>query len=179
MAVKSYWSFEPGESIVAEELVNRKKEFDFYFPLKDKGIDILGVHKKTKRVITFQVKESRYYEKSKSDHSWHQEDKHKIIRNKEKVDYYVFVTYIPSHLSKEKQKKPHFDIKFIIVPMKELLEKIKNKRPNKAGKYSFYFSYNRQERKVIEVREKDKIWENNKLFDYTKYSDNNGWDKIK
>ena len=96
MAVKNYWSFEPGETIVSEELIKHCKDYDFYFPLKDIGIDILGVHKRTNKVLKFQVKESRYYEDG--PHSWHQESVKNFRENKDRCDYYVFVTYIPSYL---------------------------------------------------------------------------------
>lgn len=174
MAVKNYWSFEPGETIVAEKLMTYCKDYDFYFPLKDTGIDILGAHKTKNKTLKFQVKESRYYEKP--THSWHQESLKNIEENKGRVDFYVFVTYIPSYLYEE-QTKPSFKTEFIIIPMKDLLKLIKLKEPNKAGKYNFYFDFHREEGKIIEIREKNKVWLNNKNFDYKKY--HNNWELIK
>jgi len=65
----------------------------------DMGIDLLAV-KKSKH-FGIQVKESRYYEIIKwrdwdRGHSWHRIHKRKFYRDKNKVQFYVFVTYIPS-----------------------------------------------------------------------------------
>jgi len=174
MAVKNYWSFEPGETIVAEKLIQKFKDYDFYFPLKDKGIDILGVHKKTNKTIKFQVKESRYYAKEK--HSWHEESVKNIDENRERCDFYIFVTYIPSYLLVN-QEKPSFKTDFIIVPMKELLRRTKRKTPTKKGKQAFYFSYDFEKNKVLEIRQKGKVWKDDHDFDYTSFRNN--WEIIK
>jgi hypothetical protein len=174
MAVKNYWSFEPGETIVAEELMKQCPDYDFYFPLKDTGIDILGVHKITKKVLQFQVKESRYYEKG--PHSWHQESVKNFEENSHRCDYYIFVTYIPTHLF-PKQEKVSFKTEFIIVPMKELLRRVQKKTPNKADKHNFYFRYYFETGKVLEIRQKGKVWDKDKDFEYTQFKNN--WNLIK
>ena len=56
MPIRNLWSLEPGECIVAEELIKRLK-CDVYFPIRDVGIDLLAV--KGAKHIGIQVKESR------------------------------------------------------------------------------------------------------------------------
>jgi len=174
MAVKNYWSFEPGETIVAEQLMKHLPEYDFYFPLKDTGVDILGVHKKTNKVLKFQVKESRYYEKE--EHSWHQESVKNLDENKGRCDYYIFVTYIPSHLL-PRQQKPSFKTDFIIISMSELLKRVSKKTPTKSGKHAFYFRYDFENNSIVEIRQKGKVWDKDKDFDYSKFRNN--WDQLK
>src|SRR4030067_2929877 len=97
MPLKNFWSLEPGEVIFVEELLERYKEkADFYFPFKDTGIDLIGVTKNLKGIITFQVKESRYYESK--DCAWHEVNKKKFVNGK--VDFYIFLIYFPRRLMK-------------------------------------------------------------------------------
>ena len=179
MAIRNFWSLEPGEAILAEELYERfNKKLDLYFPLKDTGIDLLAVSKSSARVIAFQIKESRYYEE-KNHSTWHQEDKKRLDKNKDKTDFYVFVIYLPGHLAKPK-KKNKFEIHFVIIPIQDLLEKIKFKKPNKRNKYNFYFSF-QDNNKLIEIRERkeyreDIIKKYPEAFNYSKYL--NAWNFI-
>ena len=47
MAVKNLFSFNPGETIVAEELLKRlKKKIDLYFQLKIRGLTFLPLQSK-------------------------------------------------------------------------------------------------------------------------------------
>ena len=59
LPVRNLWSLEPGECIVAEEILNKIKDVEVFFPLRDVGVDLLVV--KGKRHVGIQVKESRYY----------------------------------------------------------------------------------------------------------------------
>jgi hypothetical protein len=58
------WSLEPGECIVAEEMLHELDDVDVYFPVHDVGVDLLVVRGKKHGGI--QVKESRYYK----SHAW-------------------------------------------------------------------------------------------------------------
>ena len=133
MAIKNFWSLEPGEAIFAEELHKKfKDKINVYFPLKDTGIDLLAVSRSSNKTVSFQVKESRYYEDKNT--SWHQETKEKIQNNKNKVDFYVFLIYLPGHMAGTK-KKSLFEKLFIIIPTRDLIERVKIKKTVKSGKY--------------------------------------------
>ena len=154
MPIKNLWSLEPGECLVAEELTKRLKDCRVYFPLHDKGIDLLLT--KGKKHVGIQVKESRYYtwaNKDASDpingSSWHQIHQRKLQRDLESVDFYVFVTYVPKY---GKHKFGSFENKFLIVPTKELEKKVAVKNPGKSGIYHFYFHF--AENRVVEIRGK-------------------------
>ena len=43
MPVRNLWSLEPGECLVAEEILNRLKNVEVYFPIRDVGVDLLVV----------------------------------------------------------------------------------------------------------------------------------------
>jgi hypothetical protein len=152
MPLKNFWSLEPGEVIFVEELLKRYKgKADFYFPFKDIGIDLIGVTKNLKGIIAFQVKESRYYEQQKK--SWHQISKKNIEKYRGKVDFYVFLIYFPKCLMKtNKGKRNGFEKYFVIVPEKDLLEKIKFKKARK-NTYDFHFRFGDDNKKLSDVRE--------------------------
>lgn len=59
MPIRNIWSLEPAECIVAEELTNRLRGCQVFFPLHDVGVDLLVV--KGEKHLSLQVKESRYY----------------------------------------------------------------------------------------------------------------------
>jgi len=92
MPVRNIWSLQPGECITAEEIM-RKTKCEVFFPLRDIGVDLLVV--KGQRHVGVQVKESRYYsgrtwKSGHKGHSWHQIRKKRFLRNKDKVDFYVY-----------------------------------------------------------------------------------------
>lgn len=171
MPVRNVWSLEPGECIVAEELIKRLK-CDVYFPIRDVGIDLLVV--KGAKHIGIQVKESRYYisRKWKSGHighSWHQIKKKKFIRDKGKVDFYIFLTYYPVI---GKYRISHFENKFLIVPYSELEKRVTIKDPGRRQIYSFCFHF-----------EDTNVWDervtvalNNRLTNYSEFL--NAWHLI-
>lgn len=174
MAVKNFWSLNPGETIFAERLYQKfKNHLDLYFPIKDRGIDLLAVTKNNKKVLCFQIKESRYYENK--DHAWHQETKKKFDENKNDIDFYVFLIYLPGYLTNAR-KKNKFVTQFVIVPTGELLKRVKRKKHTK-GKYFFYFRFVDDDI-LHEVRENKSIVQSNlKDFDYSEYL--NAWDLIR
>jgi hypothetical protein len=174
MAVKNFWALNPGETIFAEKLYQKfKSNLDLYFPIKDRGIDLLAVTKNKRNVLCFQIKESRYYEDK--DHAWHQETAKKFAENKDDVDFYVFVIYLSGYLANAK-KKNRFVIQFVIVPTDELIDRIKLKKPNKNGTYNFYFRFG-DDGTLHEVREKKSVVQDNpKAFNYSEYL--NAWNLI-
>jgi hypothetical protein len=107
MPIRNLWSLECGEVVTAEALLKNVKGCEVYFPVRDVGIDLLVV--KGKKHVSIQVKESRYYPQRIS---WHVIFRKKF-RDKERVDFYVFLTYFP--------KYREFENKFIIVPALNLI----------------------------------------------------------
>lgn len=149
MPVKNMWSLEIGEVIVAEILLKKLKDCEIYFPLHDVGIDLLIV--KGSKHVGIQVKESRYYDKKiikgMSGISWHQLSKRKFGRDRERVNFYVFLTYVPVW----KGRLHTFERRYVIIPTTELEKRLNNKNAGKRGIYSFYFHFDKDG--VFEVRD--------------------------
>jgi len=166
MPIRNLWSLECGEVITAETLLKNIKDCEVYFPLHDVGIDLLVV--KGKKHVSIQVKESRYYTrrvwKGTLGHSWHSLHKKKFLRDKKKVDFYVFLTYLPK-FGEHRMRK--FENKFIIIPTSELSKRIKNKKAGTRDIYFFFFNF--EGKKVVEKRDT--------LIDYSEYL--NRWDLVK
>lgn len=168
MPLRNIWSLEPGEVITAEEILKNIPNCEVYFPLRDIGIDLLVV--RGEKHIAIQVKESRYFERmwrGTRGHSWHQVHEKKFIRDKGRVDFYVFLTYYPEV---DKHGRSHFVNRFVIVPMAELEKRMMYKNPGKRRIYSFYFHFGDE---VFDKR--DKI-PDREARTYTDYVDN--WDLI-
>jgi hypothetical protein len=160
------WSLECGEVLTAETILENVKGAEVYFPLHDIGTDLLvmiGCNH-----VSIQIKESRYFaEKERKGirgHSWHQVHKRKFLRDKDKVDFYVFLTYLPRF---GEHKLASFENKFVIVPTKDLEKLIMNKPSGKKEIYSFYFNF--EGKKVTENR--------NEITDYSQYLTR--WDLIR
>ena len=162
MLVRNIWSLQPGECITAEEIM-KKTKCEVFFPLRDIGVDLLIV--KGKRHVGVQVKKSRH-----KGHSWHQIRKNRFLRNKDKVDFYVFLTYYPFV---GEHKISSFQNKFLVVPTIELERRMRVKDPGKSEKYSFCFHFEDggvwDERVTVEL--------NNKLTNYSEFLD--AWHLIK
>jgi len=154
------WSLEPGECLAAEKLAKIGKVF---FPLHDVGVDLLVV--KGEKHVRVQVKESRYYvgQKWKSGHvghSWHQIRKKKLERSM--VDFYVFLTYLPIY---GEHKVSRFQNKFLVVPRRELKERVDIKDAGKKDIFSFCFHF--EDNHVWD--ERVKVTLENKLTDYSQF----------
>ena len=163
MTIRNFWSLECGEVLTAETISNYFKKIpdvEIYFPLHDVGIDLLVV--RGKHHVSIQVKESRYYKirdlKGSKGHSWHQVARKKFLRGLNKIDFYVFLTYIPKI---REHKLSSFDKKFLVVPTSKLANLIRDKPFGKKEIYSFYFNFG--DDKIIEKR--------NELTDYSEYLD--------
>lgn len=162
MPIRNLWSLEPGECITAEKIFEVIKDCEVYFPLRDVGVDLMVV--KGKKYVGIQVKESRYYtlEDHRKDHSWHDLSKKKFERDRSKIDFYVFLTYVPMY---GEHKLSSFEHKFVIVPPKELAKRLAAKSAGKRGVYAFYFHFEGE--KVIDRRVKIE----NELMDYSQFLD--------
>lgn len=173
MPVRNLWSFEPGECIVAEEVMKRLRGVEVYFPMHDVGIDLLLV--KGRKHVGIQVKESRYYtgyvwkKSGHEGHSWHQIKK-KILEKTGNVDFYVFLTYLPSIGS---HRISRFENRFLVVPAEELRRRAKIKDPGKPGVYSFCFHF--ENNRVWDERMTAEI--SDERADYSQFL--NAWHLIK
>lgn len=172
MPIRNIWSLHPGECITAEEIV-KKTGLEVFFPLHDVGVDLLVV--KGQKHVGIQVKESRYYYTHKwrsghVGHSWHRINKKKFLKSKSKVNFYIFLTYLPVL---GKHKISSFQNKFLIVPTEELEKRMTVKDPGKREVFSFCFHF-----------EEDGVWDervtttlDNELTNYTQFLD--AWHMIK
>jgi hypothetical protein len=165
MPIRNLWSLESGEVVTAEAILENIKDSEVYFPLHDIGIDLLIV--KGKKHVSIQVKESRYFTqrvlKGTKGHSWHQLHKRKFLRDKLKLDFYVFLTYLPQS---GEHRLSSFENRFLIVPTSDLEKLIDGKPSGKKEIYSFYFNFEGQ--KVVEKRDT--------ITDYSEYLSR--WDLI-
>lgn len=159
MPIRNLWSLECGEIVTAEALLRNVKGSDVYFPVRDVGIDLLVVN--GKKHVSIQVKESRYYPQRIS---WHVIFRKKF-RDKKRVDFYVFLTYVPKYGN---NRISMFENKFIIVPTSELDKRVNGKKVDKRGRYSFCFNF--EGNRVTDKRD-------NRPIDYSDYL--NRWDLIK
>lgn len=172
LPVRNLWSLEPGECIVAEELLDRLKGVEVFFPVHDVGIDLLVV--KEKKHVGIQVKESRYYgsrtwKSGHVGHSWHQLKRIKFERSRGKVDFYIFLTYLPIQAE---HKVSSFGYKFLVVPSSELEKRVAIKDAGKKSIFSFCFHF--QDKNVWDERVTATLDE--PLTEYSQFL--NSWDLI-
>ena len=107
-------------------------------------------------------------------HSWHQINGKKFFENKDKIDFYVFVTYIPEQ---GEHKFERFVNEFIIVPSNELEKRIKSKKPSKEMySFSFHFEKDKITGKYNTIRDHRETIEKTPLTDYSIFLDN--WNLI-
>jgi hypothetical protein len=165
MPIRNLWSLESGEVVTAEAILKNVRDSEVYFPLHDIGVDLLVVN--GKKHVSVQVKESRYYTEREwrgtRGHSWHSLFKRKFLRDKEKVDFYVFLTYIPRF---GEHRLSTFENKFLIVRTSELQRHLEAKGTGKKGIYFFCFNF--EDKKAIEKR--------HGIVDYSEHL--NRWDLI-
>ena len=145
---------------------------DVYFPLHDRGIDILAV--RGSHHCSLQVKESQYFshntKRTSLPHSWHQIRESNInppvSSKKTPPDFVVFLTYCPLYDDKVLSK---FEEEYIVIPLQELKERLPDKRPSK-GTYSFYFTY--VDGKAKDIREHIRGFQPGSGVDYSGFMDN-------
>jgi len=133
MPIRNIWSLQPGECLVAETMMEILNS-EVYFPIKDVGTDLLAI--RNGRPVRIQVKESRYYGKGDKAHSWHQLSLKKIKKGFERVDFYVFLTYLPEI---GEHRFSRFQYVYLIVPYFELNLRLPTKDPGSRKIYRFYF----------------------------------------
>jgi hypothetical protein len=172
LPIRNLWSLEPGECIVAEEIIEKLKNAEVFFPARDVGIDLLVV--RGKKHVGIQVKESRCYPErtwrsGHVGHSWQQLKRIKFEGSRDEVDFYVFLTYLPIQ---GEHKVSSFGYKFLIVPSSELEKRMTIKAAGRKSTYSFYFHF--QDKNVWDERVTTTL--ENPLTDYTQFL--NAWNLI-
>jgi hypothetical protein len=123
--VKNFYSLNAGEFFVAQALLEKRRDLELYYPLKDTGVDLLAVRRDGGKPVRIQVKESRVYEGK----SWHQVRKDKIGD----ADVFVFVSYIEGR----RGRSAGFGKDFVVIPQ-SALRKMCSRKKCSQGKYSFY-----------------------------------------
>ena len=103
-----------GELQAIEEF-EKKHKFEIYLPMKDRGIDFIGVHNNSS--VQVQVKTSKF---QKNKYYWMDLYKNKMIYSEN--TFYVFVLYVlPRRKMMGKSKN------FLVIPSLDLKEYIENK----------------------------------------------------
>jgi len=157
-----------GKDTVAEEISDRLKNVEVYFPLHHDGADFLVV--KGKKHVKIKVNEN-YYERGRTwpsghvGHSSHRLEISEKDGNGRKVDFYVFLTFVP--LKTTRNASP-YGYRFLVVPSRDLKDRTAIKDHEKSG---FNFCFHFQKKNVWD--EKVKTTLNNSLTDYTKFL--NAW----
>lgn len=151
MPIRNMWSLECGEVVTAEavekNILKKVEGTEIYFPLHDTGVDLLVVN--GKKHVSIQVKESRIHEHKKmretTKNSWYRIHEWKFKRDRQKVDFYIFLTYLQTI---GKHKFEAFEKKFIVIPTSVLETRLKGKSTGVTGIFNFKFIF--QGEKVIE-----------------------------
>lgn len=126
--MKNFYTLNAGEWFVAEELARQRPDLELYYPIKDRGVDLLAVARDGSQSRRIQIKESRIY--AGKDHSWHQIRPEKI----DDADFFVFITYVPV----VKKARAAFENDYAVIPRSELRRLCGGKKCSQ-GKFSFYF----------------------------------------
>ena len=166
MPIRNMWALQPGECIVAEQILD-ELGCEVYFPVRDIGTDLIVAIKN--KHVRIQVKESRYYYTKKwrsghVGHSWHQVQRPKLLSKKANAAFYVFVTY---YYDQKDYKARSFQNRFLIIPTKELIRRARTKHAGSKEIYSYCFHF-----------ENAKVWDerviegaNTSLTNYSKFLD--------
>jgi hypothetical protein len=142
----------------AEEIAKLDGEYEVYFPVKDKAVDMIvskGLDSGNRSVVTLQVKASRMFEGSIEEGMpsfWIKLSPQKLERFSKKVDLYVFVFYETVYQTKG---VPRFRREYLVIPTDELIRRSKNKKGWARGWLNYYFVLYPDGR-VIEVRDVNK-----------------------
>lgn len=172
-AYKNFWSLNTDEAVVSGILQDVDKNAEILMPLNAqmKGIDLVLLNTKSKKIKTIQVKGSRAYEPRKNEikkfgagsAGWFF-FKSEVI-NKATADYFVFLIYVLEEVKKIGKRiiEPHT----ITIPTKKLKElSEKNKRVHGSERYSFLIWINPKTKEAFDFRD-EKI-------DFSEYLDRNG-----
>jgi hypothetical protein len=142
-----------GKALTKQAILDNIRGVQFH-SYKRLGLNVL----KGNNEVSLQVRESRYYpdrvSKDKVGHGWNDISESDFLRDKDVVDFYVFLTHVPSRNCEENQ--------FVVVPSGDLEQLIKCKDTGQNSIYRFYFHFEGD--KVFEIRDA--------VIDYSKYLNN-------
>lgn len=171
-AYKNFWSLNADEAVAVGIFRDEtEKEVEIFIPMNAqmKGIDLICVNTKNKKILTIQVKGSKAYEPAKererverrvkkiggdtSDGSsgWFWLKKDDIVRSE--ADYFVFLGSVITTRLKAGRRviEPHT----ILIPTKNLRKLVKiYKRIHGKDRYSFYFWINPKKRIAFDWRDR-------------------------
>jgi hypothetical protein len=157
MTLKNVWSLQVGEVITADLIKkNLGKDYEVFIPLNNqlKDYDLVLMNKKTKKIATIQVKESREYNLGIAN-GWFGINKQKVFDLV--CDFYVFLVYTAD----KNGYKMKMGNRILVVPSRDLLNKSRHKLGS-GGNFDYYFEIGKAE--ASENREIK--------TDYTKYINN-------
>lgn len=177
-AYKNFWSLNTDEAVVAGILRDGlgRKNAEVLLPLNAqmKGIDLVIMGTKSKKVVTVQVKGSRAFEPKRSESEkfghgstgWFFLPKNVI--DKAQSDYFVFLIYVIEQSLKSGRRfiSPHT----IAIPTKKLVDLSKKYKTLHPDRYSFYFWVNPKNKQSFDFRDKQ--------YDVSEYLDGNGFEKL-
>ncbi len=186
VSFKNFWSLNTDEAVVTGLLRDAvTKDVEVLMPLNTqmKGVDLVIMNVKTKKVITLQVKGSKAYEPGEESTAVYGDGStgwfflNTDTIHKATADYFIFLVYVIEQSSRTGRRyiKPHT----ITIPVEVLsiLSK-KHKTPHKVksggSRYSYYLWVNPSEKKAYDVREAK---EGNK-YDVSEYLDEKGFEKL-
>lgn len=142
MTYKNIFSFEPSELHTAEEIVKLGKEYEVFFPIKDKAVDMIVTKNLTngnRKAVTIQVKASRMFETGVEKglpRFWIKLDPKKLETYSNKVDFYIFVFYKTIYKT---ESIPRFRRDYIVIPTEDLIRKSRFKKGWERGWLNYYF----------------------------------------
>lgn len=178
VAYKNFWSLNTDEAVVAGILRgNTKKDMEVLMPMNAqmKGIDLVLMNVKNKKVVTVQVKGSRAYEPRAREMKEYGHGSggwfffpEKVV-SKATADYFAFLIYVLEESSKKGRRiiEPHV----ILIPtaiLQQNCEKYKSTHGDK--RYSFKIWVNPKTKEAFDFRD-EKI-------DFSEYLDDKGYDQI-
>lgn len=110
---------------------------DDFFPVNSqlKDVDLIVYNLKNGKAKTIQVKGSRTYENKGEYYSWNKVKKNSILNPSNKVDFFIFVIHLP----KITKIKRQIGQAYLVIPIKELKKKVKQKKLRKGNDYYFEF----------------------------------------
>ena len=142
-----------GKTLTKQAILENIKGVQFH-AYKRLGLNVI----KGNSEVSLQIRESRYYpdheSKGKIGHGWHDISESDFLRDKRLVNFYVFLTHVPTRNGDEDQ--------FVVVPSKDLELLTKTKDIGQNSIYRFYFHFEKD--KVFEIRDA--------VIDYSKYLNN-------
>ena len=166
MAIKNFWSLTVDEAIAADKLRQvLRRDYQVFFPANSqlKDVDLIVYNLKNGKTKTVQVKGSRTYEQNGDYYSWNKVKKNSIFNPTNIVDFFIFVIHLPK-ITKTKRR---IGQAYLVIPIKELKKKAKQKKLRKGGDYHFQFWIDEKKKQAWDYNNPK-----NEEIDFSKYLNN-------